>query len=70
MDINTEELEDNVVFDYLFTMPYSVNVRTLDSSIYTGINLIGTIHPNVFGGLVQEYDGNYLPQFTVINSPF
>lgn len=70
MDINTEELEDNVIFDYLFTMPYSINVRTLDSSIYTGINLIGTIHPNVFGGLVQEYDGNYLPQFTVINSPF
>lgn len=70
MDINSETLDGGIIFDYLFTMPYSVNVRTLDSSIYTGINLIGTIHTNVFGGLVQEYDGNYLPQFTVINAPF
>lgn len=69
MQIISEEI-DGIMFDYLFHFPEQINVKTLDSSIYSGINLIGTIHNNVFGGKLKS-DGEYtIVDFTVINSPF
>lgn len=69
MEIYTEYI-DGIAFDYLFHWPVSINVRSIDSSIYQGINLIGEIHDNVFGGRLES-DGEYsIVKFTVINSPF
>lgn len=69
MQIDSEQIGD-VTFDYLFHWPYPINIRTLDSSIYQGINLYGNIHNNVFGGKLNS-DGNYyIASFTVINAPF
>jgi hypothetical protein len=42
----------------------------LGQDIYSGVNLIGVIHDNVFGGRLES-DGEYsIAKFTVINSPF
>ena len=69
MLIDSVQIED-VTFDYLYHWPYPINIRTLDSSIYQGINLYGTIHDNVFGGRLNS-DGEYsIVNFTVINAPF
>lgn len=69
MDIESKVIDD-ITFDYLFHWPTSITVRTIDSSIYQGINLIGEIHDNVFGGRIMS-DGEYeIVKCTVINSPF
>lgn len=69
MEIESETTGD-IVFDYLFHWPTSITVRTIDASIYQGINLIGEIHDNVFGGRLKS-DGEYeIVSCTVINSPF
>ena len=69
MDINSDYVAGQY-FDYLFTFPTQLNVKTLDSSIYSGINLLGEIHPNIFGGLLDHYQDNYIASFTVIDGPF
>lgn len=69
MTIDSEQIGD-ITFDYLYHWPYQINVKTIDSSIYQGINLEGTIHDNVFGGRLAT-DGEYnIVNFTVINAPF
>ena len=69
MIIDTAQIGD-ITFDYLYHWPYPINVRTIDSSIYQGINLQGAIHDNVFGGRLNT-DGEYsIVNFTVINAPF
>ena len=69
MLIDSAQIED-ITFDYLYHWPYPINIRTLDSSIYQGINLEGVIHDNVFGGRLNS-DGEYsIVNFTVINAPF
>lgn len=58
------------MFDYLFHWPTKINVKIIDSLIYSGINLEGVIHDNVFGGRLKT-DGEYqIVDFTVINAPF
>ena len=69
MDIDSE-LVDNIQFDYLFHWPTQINSRIINESIYTGINLIGTIHNNVFGGVLNTDGENYITTFTVIDGPF
>ena len=69
MQINSE-LIDGIQFDYLFHFPTEINIRQLNSEIYSGINLVGTIHNNVFGGRLAS-DGEYtIVKFTVIDGPF
>jgi hypothetical protein len=73
MDINSEEFEydgHTEHFDYLFHFPTSIDIRMLDSSIYSGINLVGEIHPNVFGGLIDELNDYHIVKFNVIDGPF
>ena len=69
MDIDSE-LVGNIQFDYLFHWPTQLNSRIINESIYTGINLIGTIHNNVFGGVLNTDGENYITTFTVIDGPF
>jgi len=69
MDIESEVV-DGITFDYLFHYPGNYNIRKLDNSIYAGINLVGTLHDNVFGGRLKS-DGTYrIVDFTVIEAPF
>ena len=69
MQIDSEVIGE-ITYDYLYHWPYSINIRTVDSSIYQGVNLIGEIHDNVFGGRLES-DGEYsIVKFTVINAPF
>jgi len=71
MKIETETLSNGVEFDYLFHWFNDINIGTIDSSIYMGINLVGEIHDNVFGGIVDSIDNTwYIAKFTVIDSPF
>lgn len=69
MDIESETIGD-VTFDYLFHWPSEINIRTIDNTIYTGINLIGEIHDNVFGGKLSSDGEMSIVQFTVIDGPF
>lgn len=69
MDIESKEV-DGIVFDYLFHWPSEINMKTIDSSLYQGINLIGEIHDNVFGGRVSTDGEYYIMKYTVINAPF
>ena len=69
MIIDSEQIGD-IMFDYLFHWPTKINVKIIDSLIYSGINLEGVIHDNVFGGRLKT-DGEYqIVDFTVINAPF
>jgi len=69
MHIDSKNI-DGIQFDYLFHYYTDYNIRTLNSSIYAGINLIGEIHDNVFGGRLLT-DGEYkIVNFTVIDAPF
>ena len=69
MKVESEEI-DGITFDYLFHWPTQITFRTIDSTIYSGVNLIGEIHDNVFGGRLKT-DGEYsIVDFTVINAPF
>lgn len=69
MNIISENV-NGVMFDYLFHFPYQINARNLNSLIYSGINLKGTIHNNIFGGKLKTDGENYIVDFTIINSPF
>jgi len=69
MTIESKEV-DGVIFDYLFHFPTPINVRIIDSSIYTGINLIGEIHDNVFGGRLNSDGEYYIVEYANINGPF
>lgn len=42
----------------------------LTNSLYVGVNLIGEIKPNVFGGITREFGNYVIPKFTAINNPF
>jgi hypothetical protein len=69
MDIETLQIGD-ITYDYLFHWPTEINIRTINAYIYSGINLIGTIHNNVFGGKLIS-DGEYsIVDYTVIDGPF
>ena len=69
MEIESEEV-NGIMFDYLFHFPTPINIRIIDSSIYTGINLIGEIHENVFGGKLNSDGQYYIVRYDSINAPF
>lgn len=72
MLIDSEDLGNGVIFDYLFhyDMNRTYESTQLDDSVYTGVNLIGEIHANVFGG-IQHNDGQYaIPEYNIISTPF
>lgn len=46
------------------------NIKKLTNSLYEGVNLVGEIKENVFGGITQELADYNLPSFNNINSPF
>ena len=58
---------------YLFHTYKQVTVKAISSSLYTGINLIGKIESNVFGGVSHSFtdpDTWYIPYFASIQYPF
>ena len=66
-----EDSAGNTLLFHLINEP-SGNV-VLTNSLYTGIQLIGEIKQNVFGGITKTLVGNstyYLPNFTSIQFPF
>lgn len=72
MTVHSEQLPNGVIFDYLFHYPASKTYTetTLTDSLYTGVNLCGDIHVNVFGG-IESTDGEFnIPSYTIISSPF
>jgi hypothetical protein len=42
----------------------------LSNTLYAGVQLIGEIGDNVFGGVSRDLGGYYIPKFTSINAPF
>ena len=70
MDINTHEV-NGLVHDYLFHFPWKINIQILNSEIYSGIELVGQIHANVFGGITKQIDNdNVIVDFVTIDGPF
>lgn len=73
MDINSDPITvngENTYFDYLFHFPYQIEMETLNATIYAGVNLVGEIHNNVFGGLQKQLGDNYIIDLSAISSPF
>jgi len=70
MDINTHEV-NGLIHDYLFHFPWKINIQILNSEIYSGIELVGQIHANVFGGINKQLDNdNVIVDFVTIDGPF
>lgn len=63
MLIDSEEMPNGEMFDYLFHYPTEKLIDTfqLNDSLYTGVKLSGTIHANVFGGIQNEFNGYSIP---------
>ena len=59
--------EDN---SYLFHSSKISPYNILDNSLYEGVNLIGEIKVNVFGGITNDLGDFTIPKFTSIQNPF
>lgn len=71
--INMEISEDSEGNTLLYHCKVKPNTLiSLDNSLYAGINLIGEIKPNVFGGITDTVkNGKYfIPDFNTIKYPF
>ena len=60
---------------YLFHTYKATTSKVITDSLYAGVNLIGTIGPNTFGGVSNTFvDGDnntwYIPSFVSIQHPF
>ena len=71
MLIDSEEV-NGVMFDYLFHCPIdkAITATTLNNSLYTGVKLIGEVHANVFGGILNTDGQYYIPEYPIITGPF
>lgn len=67
MTVN-EDVDGNTLLFHLLETPASS--VTLTNSLYSGINLIGTIKENVFGGVTRNLNDYYIPQINSIHYPF
>lgn len=67
MEVN-EDADGNTLLFHRKSKPASNIV--LDNSLYSGINLVGEIKPNVFGGISDTVGEYFIPTFSSINYPF
>lgn len=68
INMNVVNRGDNTLLFH--TLKENARPMILTNSIYSGINLIGEIKQNVFGGLSRTVDEFTIPQFTSIQYPF
>lgn len=70
MNISEDTNGNTLLFHRLNPLPDGT-ILSVDNSLYTGINLIGEIKENVFGGITSSVGNNYsIPTFSKISSPF
>jgi hypothetical protein len=53
------------------TIKSNAKIDILDNTLYSGVNLIGEVKVNVFGGITKDLgDGWYIPTIYSIHYPF
>jgi hypothetical protein len=67
MKINTDENGNTYLFH---RKEKTAGYLGLTSDLYDGVDLIGEIGPNVFGGISEQAGEYYIPKFQSIESPF
>ena len=67
MSISEDENGNTLLFHTTIKPAKSM---VLDSSVYTGIRLVGKIGPNVFGGITDTVGKYFIPTFSAIDTPF
>lgn len=67
MQISQDEFGNTLLF-HVLTKPSKGSVLT--NSVYDGINLVGNIGVNVFGGISSSIGKYFIPSFTSIQKPF